>query len=107
MNRDRLTIDHDRTLVGLIHAADDLHQRRLAGAVLANQGDHFTAIDLQVDFIERDNTRKPFADPAELKYWSHGIISRESRAGVKNQAPKVYLPLNEPQTKKSLCFSEK
>ena len=35
---DRLAVDGDGALVGLLHAVEDLHQRRLAGAVLADEG---------------------------------------------------------------------
>ena len=35
---DRPAVDLDRALVGLLHAVEDLHQRGLAGAVLADEG---------------------------------------------------------------------
>jgi hypothetical protein len=35
-NADRLAVHGDGALVGPLHAVEDLHQRRLAGAVLAD-----------------------------------------------------------------------
>ena len=40
--------DLDGALVGLVHAGEDLHQRRLAGAVLADQAVHLAGAQLEV-----------------------------------------------------------
>ena len=45
----RGAVDLDRALVGLDHAAQDLHQRRLAGAVLADQRENLAALHAQAD----------------------------------------------------------
>ena len=42
-HRDRLPVDPDLALVRLVETVEDVHQRRLAGAVLAEQGVHLTA----------------------------------------------------------------
>ena len=41
--------------VGLLEAADDLHQRRLAGAVVAEQPEHLALAQVQVDVAQRDD----------------------------------------------------
>ena len=50
--------------IGLIGAGQDLHQRRLAGAVLADQPEHLAATDFEVDIVQRDDARKALADAA-------------------------------------------
>ena len=46
-------VDADRAFARLDDAAQDLHQGRLAGAVLADQRQHLAALDAQADAIER------------------------------------------------------
>ena len=45
--------DADGAARGLDHAGDDLEQRRFAGAVLADDGERFTAPELEADAVER------------------------------------------------------
>ena len=47
--RDVAPVEDDRALVGLDHPADGLEQRRLAGAVRAEQRDDLALVDLEVD----------------------------------------------------------
>ena len=67
VERDLLAVDPDRALVGRVHAGEDLHQRRLAGAVLAHD---------RVDLAGRagrgrrrgaPGRRGTLADPAHLE----------------------------------------
>jgi hypothetical protein len=51
-------LDEDAPLVGLVDAAQDLHQRRLARAVLAEQRVHLAPADREVDARERLHARK-------------------------------------------------
>ena len=44
--RDRLAAEQDLAGIGLVDAGEDAHQRRLAGAVLADQPDHLVRPDL-------------------------------------------------------------
>ena len=44
-----LAVDDDLALVGLVEAVEDVHQRRLAGAVLAEQRMHLAAAKIEVD----------------------------------------------------------
>ena len=45
-------IDEDSPVVGLIHPAQQLHQRALAGPVFADDGDHRAGLQLQIDVVE-------------------------------------------------------
>ena len=45
-------VDPDLALVQLVHPADALDQGRLAGAVVAEQGQHLPGVDLEVDTVE-------------------------------------------------------
>src|SRR5256885_15636289 len=67
MNRDCLPVDYDRTLVRLIDAPQYLHQRRLAGAVFANQRHHLAGIDLEINVVEGNDTWEPLADSLHLE----------------------------------------
>ena len=49
LDRHRLAADADLAAVGLVEAVEDRHQRRLAGAVLADDAVDRAALDLQVD----------------------------------------------------------
>ena len=44
-----LAVELDRALVGAVDAGDHLDQRRLAGAVVADEGDHLAFADVEVD----------------------------------------------------------
>src|SRR5471032_610975 len=48
----------DGSLRGARHARDDLEERRLAGAVLADEADRLAAADLEVDVLERAKVGK-------------------------------------------------
>ena len=63
LNVHLLAVDLDRALVGLLHAVQDLHQRRLAGAVLADQGVDRARADRDVDVVVGDDAREALADP--------------------------------------------
>ena len=55
--RDRLAVDLDRAGVGLQRAVEDLHERRLARAVLAGERVDLARPQLEVDAVERDARR--------------------------------------------------
>ncbi len=55
---DRGAVDLDGAAVRLIHARDQVHERRLAGAVLADQRVHLAAPDLERDVIDRTDARE-------------------------------------------------
>ena len=46
-------VEQDLAAIGLMHAAEDLHERRLAGAVLADQRRDLARIQLEVRVAQR------------------------------------------------------
>ena len=65
--RHLLAVDADAALVGRVHAGDDLDQRRLAGAVLAQQRMHLAGPHVEAYGLERLHAGKGFADVGELE----------------------------------------
>ena len=63
----RLAVDQDLALVGPVEAVEDVHQRRLAGAVLAEERVHLALAQVEVDAVVRDDAGEPLRDPAELE----------------------------------------
>ena len=59
---DRLAEEHDLALVRPVEAREDVRQRRLAGAVLSQQGVHLADGGLEVDAVVRDDRGKPLGD---------------------------------------------
>ena len=57
-----LAVDRDRARVRGLDPGDRLDQRRLAGAVVADQGDDLAGVDLEVDVDERLDTAEALAD---------------------------------------------
>ena len=57
--------DLDGPGVGGLHAVQDLHQRRLAGAVLTHDRVDRAASHVDVDVVVRDHAREPLADPPQ------------------------------------------
>ena len=50
-----------------IHSADDVHQRRLARAVFSAENMNLSALDGQVDVLQRNGISEPFADSARFQ----------------------------------------
>ena len=61
-NADRLAIDADLAGIGFIEAVEDRHQRRFAGAVLADDAVDETAIDLEIDVLVGVDRSKALVD---------------------------------------------
>ena len=61
-----LAVDEDRSLVGLMGAVERLHQRRLAGPVLADDGVDRAAPNLEVDAVVGDDTWEALDDVAQF-----------------------------------------
>ena len=64
---DRLSVNRDLAFVLADHAAEDVHQRRLAGAVCAHQRDRLAGMGVEVGAAERDDAGKSLGDAAHLK----------------------------------------
>jgi hypothetical protein len=51
----------------MIRPREDLHQRALAGAVLAHEGVDFAGPDAEIDALENTHARKALANPAHFQ----------------------------------------
>src|SRR3712207_3264779 len=72
----RTAVDEDLPLVRAVLAVEGLHQRRLAGAVLAHDGVHLATADPQLDVLVRHHTREALGDAAQLD--GEGDVARRS-----------------------------
>ena len=63
-----LAVDADLSPVRPVKAVEDVHERRLAGAVLPEQCVHFTATDVERDPVVGHDARKLLADVPHLEY---------------------------------------
>jgi hypothetical protein len=61
---DGLTVHQDLALVGRIEAVEDAHERRLPGAVLAEERVHLAAPEVEVDVVVREDAGEALRDPA-------------------------------------------
>jgi hypothetical protein len=67
-------VEQDFALVGRRQPVEDVHQGRLAGAVLAEQGVDLAGPDLEVDPVVGHDTRVAFRDAAHLQRGgAHGL----------------------------------
>ena len=66
-NRDRLAAQKDLAAIGLMYAGYDLDQRRLAGAVLAEQGMNLAGVQRKRDVLERLRRVETLGDSANLQ----------------------------------------
>ena len=64
--------------VGAVVAGEDLEQRRLAGAVLAEQPVDRARLELEVDAVERDGAREPLRDRGHAEDGGSAARSCES-----------------------------
>jgi hypothetical protein len=65
----RLAVDGDLAFVGLVDAGQDLDQRRLAGAVLADERRHLARIELERDLVQRRTPGKRLGDAGQSELW--------------------------------------
>ena len=65
-NLDLRTLEPYDAGVALVDAVEDLHERRLAGAVLADQGVDLARVEVEVAIRERMNARKVLRDPVHF-----------------------------------------
>src|SRR5258706_16133592 len=63
-------------------AVDDVHQCRLAGAVLADQGVDLARAHRQVDVVVGDHARPRLRDPAQVKCELFRILRAHSFSGA-------------------------
>ena len=67
---DRVAVEHDLAAVRCMDAGDALDQRRLAGAVVADEGHDLTGPDLELDVRERLDGAEALRDPVKLEQGS-------------------------------------
>ena len=63
----RLAINDDRACIGLDEATDDLHQRRLACAILPDETQHLARLDVDADVVECQDAGIAFAYPGQAE----------------------------------------
>ena len=66
--RDLLAAHQDLARVGLVQPEHDVHQRALAGAVLAQQAVDLALVQRQVDVLVGDHAGERLGDPADLEH---------------------------------------
>src|SRR5206468_3640903 len=93
---DGLAVQEDLPGVGLVEPVEDVHQRRLAGAVLAEERMHLAGGELEGDMVVGDDARELLGDPAQLQdeVLRHRAILTRRTAGVGCPTPS-YEPLRE------------
>ena len=86
-----IIVDDDRAVVRRLHAVEDLHQRRLAGAVLTDQRMHPAGTDVQRDVMVGDDTGEALADPPGLEVDARHrvILSHDGSADTRDRPPRV------------------
>ena len=62
LESDRLTVDQNLALIGVIQPEEDVHQGRLAGAVFAEQGVDLALLDGELDAVVGNDTGESFDD---------------------------------------------
>ena len=67
VDRDLLAVDEDLARVGMVEPVEDVHQRRLAGAVLAEQRVHLAGQQVEVDPVVREHAGEALRDLSELE----------------------------------------
>ena len=76
---DRLAVQADFSGVGREHAGEDLDQRRLAGAVVAEQAGHLAGVHGQRDARQRLDRAKGLADIARREQRRAGVHRDDRR----------------------------
>src|SRR5690606_19765231 len=65
---DRLVVEQDLALVGVVEAEEHVHERGLAGAVLAEQRVDLAGLDGEADRIVRDEGSEALGDATEFEF---------------------------------------
>ena len=76
MEVDRLAVELELALVGAVEAGEDVRERALAGAVLAEQGVDLADERLEVDAVVREHAREALRDAAHR----HGRLPQAGAA---------------------------
>ena len=87
LNTPLLAVDADLAVVGLLHAVEDLHQRRLAGAVLPDEGVDGARADGEVDVVVGDDAREALADARQDDLGGVDVLGRGRVRGLPRRPP--------------------
>ena len=79
---ERLAVDHDRAGVGHMDAVQDLEDRRLAGAVAAEQGMDLALLDLEIDVDQRLDAPEGLGDAAHFDGMARALPAVMHRTSV-------------------------
>jgi hypothetical protein len=91
--RDPFALEQDLAFVGPVEAVEDVHERRFARAVLAEQRVHLAAVEVEIDVVVRDDAREPLRDSAQLEQGRvHGKIVSRGRGWAGRSLPILELP---------------
>jgi hypothetical protein len=88
----RLAVQAQRPFIGHVHAAHDLHQRRLAGAVLAADRMHLAAADIEAHALQRDDIEEALGHAAQAEQGRRGVVRRSHGVTAMGQS-KVVMPI--------------
>jgi hypothetical protein len=69
---DWLAVTEEFARIPRVHAGEDFHQGRLAGAILAHQRVDFTRHKFELDFVKRPHAGKALAEPFDRNERGHG-----------------------------------
>ena len=78
---DVITVEDDRALRGRQHARDQVEQRRLAGAVRADEADDFATPDRDRDVAVRNQAAEALPDAAGFEEWRRRHRTASLRLG--------------------------
>ena len=67
VERDRLALEEDGAAVDAVDAGDALHERRLTGAVVADQRGDLARIDVEVDVVEDVDRAETLVELTDLE----------------------------------------
>ena len=73
---DRVSVEEDLPLVGRVQPVEDVHQRRLACAVLAEQRVHLAVDEVEVHSVVGEHPGESLRDPAQLEERCVGHVGR-------------------------------
>src|SRR5207237_903040 len=73
---DAAAVERQLARVGLEDAGDDLDQRRLAGAVVADDRVHLAVAELEIRLAQRDHAAEMLGDCARLEQRGRGLRHR-------------------------------
>src|SRR5207249_1871399 len=104
---DLLALDLDPAGRGLVIAREDLEQRRLPGAVLADEAVDRRAIDDEVDAVERERPREALRHAGDAKEGNgpgHARRLGEGEAPLDGGAPRVATGPRRGQSSGTCCW---